>query len=66
MSRPQASEALVMRLMSASIAATALLTVPRATISPRIAVDIRTRNIKDIVQEEHFEIAVSATDRVVR
>jgi hypothetical protein len=38
-SRLQASEALVMRLMSASIAATALMTEVRAAISPRVAAE---------------------------
>jgi hypothetical protein len=39
MSRLQASEALVMRLMSASIAATALMTAVRAVVSPRMAAE---------------------------
>ena len=39
MSRRQASEALVMRLMSASIAATALMTAVRAASSPRTAAE---------------------------
>jgi hypothetical protein len=38
-SRRQASEALVTRLMSASIAATAVITAVRAAISPRIAAE---------------------------
>src|SRR5262249_33180989 len=39
MSRRQAAEALVMRLMSASIAATAVITAVRAAISPRMAAE---------------------------
>jgi hypothetical protein len=39
MSRRQASEALVMRLMSASIAATAVITAVRAAIKPRMAAE---------------------------
>jgi hypothetical protein len=38
-SRRQAAEALVMRVMSASIAATALMTAVRAPISPRMAAE---------------------------
>jgi hypothetical protein len=38
-SRRQAAEALVMRLMSASIPATALITAVRAAINPRMAAD---------------------------
>src|SRR5271154_4893375 len=38
-SRRQAAEALVMRLMSAWIAATALITAVRAAINPRMATD---------------------------
>jgi hypothetical protein len=37
--RRQAAEALVMRLMSASIAATAVMTAVRAAIRPRMAAD---------------------------
>ena len=39
MSRRQAPEALVMRLMSASIDATAVITAVRAAISPRMAAE---------------------------
>jgi hypothetical protein len=39
MSRRQATAALVMRLMSASIAATALITAVRAAINPRMATE---------------------------
>jgi hypothetical protein len=38
-SRRQAAEALVMRVMSVSIAATALMTAVRAPISPRMAAE---------------------------
>jgi len=38
-SRRQATEALVIRLMSASIAATAVITAVRAAIKPRIAAE---------------------------
>jgi nicotinamidase-related amidase len=38
--RRQAAEALVIRLMSASIAATAVITAVRAAINPRMAVDV--------------------------
>ena len=38
-SRRQAAEALVMRLMSASIAATAVITAVRAAIKPRMAAE---------------------------
>jgi hypothetical protein len=37
--RRQAAEALVMRLMSASIAATAVITAVRAAINPRMAAE---------------------------
>ena len=40
MRRRQAFEAFVMRLMSASIAATALMTAVRAPISPRMAAEV--------------------------
>ena len=39
MSLRQASDAVVMRLMSASIAATAVITAVRAAISPRMAAE---------------------------
>ena len=39
MSRRQAAEALVMRLMSVSIAATAVITAVRAAIRPRMAAE---------------------------
>jgi hypothetical protein len=39
MSRRQAAEALVMRLMSASIAATAVITAVRAALNPRMAAE---------------------------
>jgi hypothetical protein len=38
-SRRQAAEALVIRLMSASIAATAVITAVRAVINPRMAAE---------------------------
>jgi hypothetical protein len=38
-SRRQAAEALVIRLMSASIAATAVITAVRAAINPRMAAE---------------------------
>jgi hypothetical protein len=39
MSRRQAAEALIMRLMSASIAANAVITAVRAAINPRMAAE---------------------------